>query len=258
MGEFFSGFGDRQPITEALVAEGDRVIHHATWRATHVGPVLGVAATGRTVEVHHVEIWRVEDGRIVEHWGGIGEAAHLLSQITCAPGACLHRSSTSEWRPLPLPRRSAAMSRVGGAPCDTTARCRSICVPPSVSLTHAVVFTVSFVSPHTSAGRWPSTPRSRLRPMRRTMVRIGDPEADVAPVAVFLASENCRCLTGNTLFVDGGGDINGAAWARPICPNRPDGPHGNAVPACRTAALTQVPATVLPAQLLLKKSLAIS
>jgi predicted SnoaL-like aldol condensation-catalyzing enzyme len=82
MGEFFSGLGPRQPVTEALVAEGDRVVHHVTWRATHVGPVLGVAATGRTVEVHHVEIWRVEDGRIVEHWGGIGEAAHLLAQIT--------------------------------------------------------------------------------------------------------------------------------------------------------------------------------
>jgi NAD(P)-dependent dehydrogenase (short-subunit alcohol dehydrogenase family) len=45
------------------------------------------------------------------------------------------------------------------------------------------------------------------------MGRIGDPYLDIAPVAVFLAGEGCRYLTGNTLFVDGGSHINGAAWA---------------------------------------------
>jgi NAD(P)-dependent dehydrogenase (short-subunit alcohol dehydrogenase family) len=49
------------------------------------------------------------------------------------------------------------------------------------------------------------------------MGRIGDPEDDIAPVAVFLASEDCRYVTGNTLFVDGGGHINGVAWA-PLLP----------------------------------------
>jgi NAD(P)-dependent dehydrogenase (short-subunit alcohol dehydrogenase family) len=45
------------------------------------------------------------------------------------------------------------------------------------------------------------------------MGRMGDPETDIAPVALFLASEECRYLTGNTLFVDGGAHINGVAWA---------------------------------------------
>ncbi|GAB3743188.1 hypothetical protein GCM10027590_59450 [Nocardiopsis nanhaiensis] len=45
------------------------------------------------------------------------------------------------------------------------------------------------------------------------MGRIGDAYADIAPVAVFLASEDSRYLTGNTLFVDGGSHINGVAWA---------------------------------------------
>jgi NAD(P)-dependent dehydrogenase (short-subunit alcohol dehydrogenase family) len=45
------------------------------------------------------------------------------------------------------------------------------------------------------------------------MGRLGDPEEDIAPVAVFLASEDARYVTGNTLFVDGGGHINGVAWA---------------------------------------------
>lgn len=45
------------------------------------------------------------------------------------------------------------------------------------------------------------------------MGRMGDPYDDIAPVAVFLASDGSRYLTGNTLFVDGGGHINGVAWA---------------------------------------------
>jgi NAD(P)-dependent dehydrogenase (short-subunit alcohol dehydrogenase family) len=45
------------------------------------------------------------------------------------------------------------------------------------------------------------------------MGRIGDPEEDIAPVALFLAGDDCRYMTGNTLFVDGGGHINGVNWA---------------------------------------------
>jgi NAD(P)-dependent dehydrogenase (short-subunit alcohol dehydrogenase family) len=40
----------------------------------------------------------------------------------------------------------------------------------------------------------------------------GDPEEDIAPVVLFLASEGSRYMTGNTLYVDGGGHINGVPW----------------------------------------------
>ncbi len=49
---------------------------------------------------------------------------------------------------------------------------------------------------------------------------IGDPYDDISPVALFLAGPDCRYLTGNTLFVDGGSHINGSSWA----PDLPDGP----------------------------------
>lgn len=51
------------------------------------------------------------------------------------------------------------------------------------------------------------------------MGRMGDPEADIAGVALFLASEDARYLTGNTLFVDGGGHINGVPWVPDLGPD---------------------------------------
>jgi NAD(P)-dependent dehydrogenase (short-subunit alcohol dehydrogenase family) len=42
--------------------------------------------------------------------------------------------------------------------------------------------------------------------------RMGDPEADIGPLAVFLASEASRYVTGNTIHADGGGHINGVPW----------------------------------------------
>ncbi|HVN36671.1 MAG TPA: SDR family oxidoreductase [Myxococcota bacterium] len=50
------------------------------------------------------------------------------------------------------------------------------------------------------------------------MGRMGDPEEDIAPVVAFLASDDARYVTGNTIHADGGGHINGVAWA----PELPD------------------------------------
>ena len=42
--------------------------------------------------------------------------------------------------------------------------------------------------------------------------RFGDAEADIGPIAVFLASEGGGYMSGNTLFADGGAHVNGVAW----------------------------------------------
>ena len=45
------------------------------------------------------------------------------------------------------------------------------------------------------------------------MGRMGDPETDIGGAALFLASDDSRYVTGNTLFVGGGTHINGSTWA---------------------------------------------
>jgi NAD(P)-dependent dehydrogenase (short-subunit alcohol dehydrogenase family) len=55
------------------------------------------------------------------------------------------------------------------------------------------------------------------------MGRMGDPEEDIGGAALFLASDDSRYVTGNTLFVDGGSHINGAAWAPELPEEMPGG-----------------------------------
>jgi NAD(P)-dependent dehydrogenase (short-subunit alcohol dehydrogenase family) len=44
----------------------------------------------------------------------------------------------------------------------------------------------------------------KRRNAQKAIPRLGDPEEDIAPVALFLASEEARFVTGQTMFADGG------------------------------------------------------
>ena len=44
------------------------------------------------------------------------------------------------------------------------------------------------------------------------MGRMGDPEEDIGGVALFLASDDSKYLSGNTLFADGASHVNGVSW----------------------------------------------
>ena len=81
-GRFFSTLEFVEAIDSDLVAEGDLVVHRSRRRMRHVGELFGVAPTGREVEVDHVEMWRVRDGKIVEHWGGLGVGGQLYRALT--------------------------------------------------------------------------------------------------------------------------------------------------------------------------------
>ena len=81
-GRFFAALESVEVLSSDLVAEGDLVVHRVTRRVRHVADVFGVAPTGREAVVNHVEMWRVADGKIVEHWGGLGEGAQLYRALT--------------------------------------------------------------------------------------------------------------------------------------------------------------------------------
>lgn len=62
------GFPDLKTTTEQLLAEGDWVVQRLTERGTHKGDVLGLSPTGNLIESGAVSIFRIAEGRIVEHW----------------------------------------------------------------------------------------------------------------------------------------------------------------------------------------------
>ena len=59
---------------------------------------------------------------------------------------------------------------------------------------------------------------ARLRPLGR----IGDPEDDIAPVALFLATEDSQFVNGQTLYVDGGGRLGRAGVYPPDTQDKVD------------------------------------
>jgi len=84
-GRFFAALEPLEQLESELVAERDLVVHRSRRRIRHVGELFGVAPTGREVIVDHVEMWRVEDGKIVEHWGGLGAGGQLYRALTQGP-----------------------------------------------------------------------------------------------------------------------------------------------------------------------------
>src|SRR5215469_4791115 len=51
------------------LADGDRVTTYKTYRGTHQGPFLGVAPTHRKIHFETVDVMRVQNGKITDHWG---------------------------------------------------------------------------------------------------------------------------------------------------------------------------------------------
>jgi len=66
------------------LADGDRVTTYKTYHGTHRGEFLGVAPTGRKVQFETVDVMRVQDGKISEHWG-VANLFSLMRQLQPGP-----------------------------------------------------------------------------------------------------------------------------------------------------------------------------
>ena len=50
-----------------MIAEGDTVVLRCTLSGTQEGELMGIPPTGRKIEVTEIHIYRLEDGKAVEH-----------------------------------------------------------------------------------------------------------------------------------------------------------------------------------------------
>lgn len=62
------------------LADGDHVTTFKTYHGTHQGTFLGVAPTHRKIRFETVDVMRVQNGKITDHWG-VGNLLSLMQQI---------------------------------------------------------------------------------------------------------------------------------------------------------------------------------
>ncbi|HEU0001247.1 MAG TPA: ester cyclase [Ktedonobacteraceae bacterium] len=77
---FHTAMPDLVFIVDDLFAEADRVVFRVTIRGAHEGAFLGVAPTGKQLTVTAIDIARLENGKIVDHWGQM-DMAGLMRQL---------------------------------------------------------------------------------------------------------------------------------------------------------------------------------
>jgi steroid delta-isomerase-like uncharacterized protein len=81
-----TAFPDFRAEIHWQVAEGELVTTYKTYHGTHQGTFLGVAPTGRSIHFETVDVMRVHNGKITEHWG-VANLFSLLQQLGAWPPA---------------------------------------------------------------------------------------------------------------------------------------------------------------------------
>jgi steroid delta-isomerase-like uncharacterized protein len=80
LSEMHGAFPDLRVAVRQTIADGDRLAVHFAISGTQFGPFMGPPASGRTFEVEAIDIIRLSDGRIAEHWG-VRDGAEIARQL---------------------------------------------------------------------------------------------------------------------------------------------------------------------------------
>lgn len=81
---FETAFPGYQLVAEEMISEGDRIFVRATFTGTHDGDLMGIPPTGLPVEIAIALSYRIENGKIVEHWM-LADQLTMLQQIGVIP-----------------------------------------------------------------------------------------------------------------------------------------------------------------------------
>jgi steroid delta-isomerase-like uncharacterized protein len=65
---YLDAFPDTEVVLDDVIEEGDRVSARFTYNGTFAKPFMGYRSNGAAVQLRSIDIWRVKDGKFVEHW----------------------------------------------------------------------------------------------------------------------------------------------------------------------------------------------
>lgn len=72
-------------LEDVFVSSADnKVLVRSTLSGTHVGTLGGIEPTGKAVRVMSLDVFRIEDGRVLERWG-LTDSVGLLQQLGVFP-----------------------------------------------------------------------------------------------------------------------------------------------------------------------------
>jgi steroid delta-isomerase-like uncharacterized protein len=81
---FRAAFPDLHFTIEDQVAENERVVTRYTVEGTHLGPIMGIAPTGKHGIITGIDIYCITDGKIEEAWSN-WDALRLLQEMGVIP-----------------------------------------------------------------------------------------------------------------------------------------------------------------------------
>jgi|SRR3954447_23864917 len=76
-----AAFPEYEVLPVHMVAEGDMVAVHCTFRGIHKGDFAGIAPTGKQATADFMIFYRLSEGKIVEHWMQLDFRA-LMDQLS--------------------------------------------------------------------------------------------------------------------------------------------------------------------------------
>ncbi len=79
-----SAFPDFHSTLEDMIAEGDKVVQRFTVRGTHKGEWMGIALTGKQIEMGGIAVHRLAGGKIVEDWTSM-DMLGMMQQLGVIP-----------------------------------------------------------------------------------------------------------------------------------------------------------------------------
>ena len=80
-----AAFPDMRMVPEDVIASGDKAVARVRVTGTHQGPFMGMAATGKRIDVSLIDIICFDDdGRAREHWGVVDQLA-MMQQLGAMP-----------------------------------------------------------------------------------------------------------------------------------------------------------------------------
>jgi predicted ester cyclase len=79
-----NAFPDIKATVEDLLADGDKVVALVSIRGTQQGAFRDVSPTGKPITVMGINIFRIVNGKIVEHWG-LADRLSALQQLGVVP-----------------------------------------------------------------------------------------------------------------------------------------------------------------------------